>query len=794
MSMYGVYITNETIIAYRKKNNKIKVIEGVHKLGYSQDYVKRFYTLNTDKPYKDAEYIIKHLLVPEGEYIEDTQPLKELEQTCFSILDKYRMNPKKEMFRFNDESKLKGPYEYLRKELANRNILVYDYFNEEEKVNRVEESEKIRDEYLEKKNVCYDDIQENIVNKIVENYTEKELKTGTCILPTGYGKTYIAGKALKILKPRSVLILCPNNFIISEWKKIVNLYELDKDTDFTFSTYAGYSNIADTLDDIEFTIYDEVHRISYDETVNSWGKCLTDHETEKRLFLTATPKYYKKQSVDEIKSPDSTSEDNETVSEDTYINEKYETIVYDNVIEEVELYTGIKQGILSDVKLLYINKPIIEKEGRELIIRNKGILDAIKVLEKDYCKRRIVLYFNTRESAKICNDFLVEQGYNSFYMDRFTEVKERNKIIGELRNEKDYLDTLKICCNCRLLNEGVSIPLIDTIFFCESRFSLIDIKQIIGRGLRQHNLKNNCMVVMPLEMESLNIEDEVDGTKVVISKKNKRMANRVIESLGIPLSYLRTRIMSSFCSETESKYIIKFSEDKIKFVDKNYTFESIYDYALENKKFPTRTRNNKGTIENKLSHILDNIKRNELRKIKFMNFSKNKGEKWFEKLCIEYMDKKENRPTIDRNFKDIYDSYIASNRKKLASSKKHKDTELRKIGFILDNMKRNENRKKMLLEFAKSTRDKNFENLCIKRMNNTTAKRTLEENFECVHEYHEENNQLPVRIKTEKGTERTRLGSFLEIVKKDGTKIEKFLEFAKTKGCKFEKDCITRMK
>ena len=87
--------------------------------------------------------------------------------------------------------------------------------------------------------------------------------------------------------------------------------------------------------------------------------------------------------------------------------------------------------------------------------------------------------------------------------DGSTSMSKRKKII------KEYVNSERgILCSARVLNEGVNIPIIDSVCFLDDRKSTIDIVQCIGRSLRLSDKKKMAYVFLPTFIE--NIDDEFD--------------------------------------------------------------------------------------------------------------------------------------------------------------------------------------------------------------------------------------------------------------------------------------------
>jgi predicted helicase len=70
---------------------------------------------------------------------------------------------------------------------------------------------------------------------------------------------------------------------------------------------------------------------------------------------------------------------------------------------------------------------------------------------------------------------------------------ERNRILREFK-----MSVRGIISNARCLGEGVNVPVVDGVFFADSRSSVIDIVQATGRALRTAPGKIMAYVIIPV--------------------------------------------------------------------------------------------------------------------------------------------------------------------------------------------------------------------------------------------------------------------------------------------------------
>jgi predicted helicase len=74
---------------------------------------------------------------------------------------------------------------------------------------------------------------------------------------------------------------------------------------------------------------------------------------------------------------------------------------------------------------------------------------------------------------------------------------KRKKIIIQFERSK-----LSIICSAKVLNEGVNIPVTDSVCFVDERNSTIDIQQCCGRAIRLYEGKKMAYIIIPTFIES----------------------------------------------------------------------------------------------------------------------------------------------------------------------------------------------------------------------------------------------------------------------------------------------------
>jgi superfamily II DNA or RNA helicase len=118
------------------------------------------------------------------------------------------------------------------------------------------------------------------------------------------------------------------------------------------------------------------------------------------------------------------------------------------------------------------------------------IADVVKTwLEKAEWRPTLCFCVNRLHAKHMCEQFK-KAGVRAEYVDAYTEIDERDAINDRFRN-----GDLDVICNVGVLTTGVDLPFVSCIILCRPTRSEILYVQIIGRGLRRHPGKDDCLIL-----------------------------------------------------------------------------------------------------------------------------------------------------------------------------------------------------------------------------------------------------------------------------------------------------------
>ena len=321
-------------------------------------------------------------------------------------------------------------------------------------------------------------------------------------------------------KPEDMKVSDVSIPVTSKVEKIIEFLKQPKPK-VVFCTYQSSDLIAQAqLDDatptFDLAIADEAHRCA--GKADAGFATILDADkirASKRLFTTATPRYFGKAIKDEAKARDLAvvGMDNEAV--------------FGPVIHKLTFGQAIEQELLTDyqVVIVGVDEPMVREwiENYEIVSTDPdnqtdartlaakiGMLKAVK----DYDLKRVISFHSRVAGAKQFSDELVdvanlieptyrpEGTFLSDYVSGAMKAGDRKKKIDRLKVLEGY--DRGILTNARCLAEGVDVPSLDGVAFIDPRGSQVEIIQAVGRAIRKvrgAKVQKKGTIVLPVFIE-----------------------------------------------------------------------------------------------------------------------------------------------------------------------------------------------------------------------------------------------------------------------------------------------------
>lgn len=551
--------------------------------------------------------------------------------------------------------------------------------------------------------------QEIAINECTQWFTEGEESRGQLILPCGAGKTFTALWIKEKLQSKNTLVLVPSLALLrqikNDWsnqRKIAYQYlcvcsEADIDKDATdspvthtyeidtrvtsdsehiksflskpfegkviFSTYHSLPVIVNAIEQIrfkfDFVFCDEAHKTA--GVSNNKFSLIHDNNripSKYRLYATATPRIVKeslkKKLGDDLK----------------YAYDMNDPDIFGHEFHRMTFKDAIEEKILVDYKIVAIG--VNSDEIKEYIEQRRFIDKNISVdeLANNYALEHVMEKYSAHHGltfhskVKLAKEFANRHGQlfpntKTFSVSGEQPTSYRNLVLEDFKKSEKA-----IISNARCLTEGVDVPSIDLVYFCDPKNSKVDIVQAVGRALRKKDGKKLGLIVVPIYHSK---KDKIENSISKSSFKNLLQVIRSLcdqdERLQDEINFIafgkgkqksnKIDIISSSFIEEQDKIILEGFEEKLRnslfdqIIEKSSNnwdlwFLNLKNYLESNKKeYPNikdnkdlynwisnqRNRKNNGTLKNE-----------ELRKLYSINFVWNVVEWKWEKIYSQFQE------------------------------------------------------------------------------------------------------------------------------------------------------------
>jgi superfamily II DNA or RNA helicase len=328
------------------------------------------------------------------------------------------------------------------------------------------------------------DEQNNLRNKLQSVYEEyiytalNAYQRAFVKAPTGFGKTHLFYKIIYKLKCKRILILTPRlmlnhqivedkySFYIKDGNyEIIHYSDIEyKEKEKTIkknlnekfimtSCYQSQNSLLKLIKkfsiNLDLIIFDEAHFITSWANPENISEFLTNNTiTKYRLFGSATP-------TEEI---------------------EIKSLIFGPIIEKVKVYELINQELLCNIETIVKQMETKKKEYHNL---KDLIVDAMTKNNK----KKGIIYVNDCKNAENLYKLLQKQDKFNVYIYISKEIEVEKDSDTDIKIfENDKKQCVIICVG--KIGYGYDNDFIDFICLGDPRQSDIDIRQIIGRGLR----------------------------------------------------------------------------------------------------------------------------------------------------------------------------------------------------------------------------------------------------------------------------------------------------------------------
>ena len=423
--------------------------------------------------------------------------------------------------------------------------------------------------------------QEKAINQAVNHFVKENNARGKLIFPCGAGKSLTGYWLSEALESKSTIIAVPSlslvkqtlevylreivaNGIKVKWLCICSdegigasddvaimtnnigvpcktdpeyirawLKENKDEHKIIFTTYQSGQLIADISKKLKISfdlgIFDEAHK-TVGSNLKKFSYLLFEKniKIDKRIFMTATERFYKGSKDDII------SMDDEDVYGDTFAQMSFKEAIDLDLLTDYKIITiDIKKSEIADFIRQNDKVQLNDKWKKVTEARSLAAMLTMRKAMKQFNIKNVVSFHSSIERAKRSKELQehITDTYNYMPIDTYTvsgkiPTTKRNVIVQEFAKSERALIT-----NARCLTEGIDVPNIDCIVFADPKKSKVDIVQALGRALRKKEGKEWGYVILPVVYDGDTNEIDNDSFNGIINIVRGLAANdeRIVE-------------------------------------------------------------------------------------------------------------------------------------------------------------------------------------------------------------------------------------------------------------------------
>jgi predicted helicase len=297
--------------------------------------------------------------------------------------------------------------------------------------------------------------------------------------------------------------------VILDIKDTIKNYLNDNKIIIIITTYDSISKIYESVQEMNrheddntkqfmpnLLVADEAHNVVSENNNIKTAKNMLEFDEdslcnpEKFLFMTATP-------LKIIKRNRSSSYINDEITYSMDNKERYGKVFY-----EYTFYEGIRDKYILNFDMIYLNDldndndldefMNYDKDEQQYLYFSSVSKILLKVIKK-FNLKRILVFMSNQSKVNDMNKFLeddIKEIDDNIQIYKIISGENKNEQKNNRKNFEIFDDSIKILLSVDMLNEGIDIPICDSVLFAEERNSETVIVQNIGRALRIYTNEN----------------------------------------------------------------------------------------------------------------------------------------------------------------------------------------------------------------------------------------------------------------------------------------------------------------
>ncbi|CAM3832225.1 DEAD/DEAH box helicase [Rheinheimera salexigens] len=358
--------------------------------------------------------------------------------------------------------------------------------------------------------------QQEAVTATLKHFRQSD-ESAVIVLPTGAGKSLVIAELARLAR-RKILVLAHVKELVEQNHAKYQSYGLvggifsaglkrkDNRYQVTFASVQSVSaNLDQFKDEYSLLIIDECHRVSGDDT-SQYQRIIEQLRQQntglKVLGLTATPYRLGMGWIYRYHYRGFVRSNSKESGESSKSSEQNKPFIH--CINELSLIYMINKGYLTkpelidaavaqyDFSALMPNRfgDYADKEVNQLLSKYQRVTQAIieQVMELAVKRQAVMIFAATVDHAKEITGYLPPE--QTALITGATDQRERDKLIQRFKQRQ-----LKYLVNVSVLTTGFDAPHVDFIAILRPTQSVSLYQQIVGRGLRLAEGKQDCLVI-----------------------------------------------------------------------------------------------------------------------------------------------------------------------------------------------------------------------------------------------------------------------------------------------------------
>lgn len=320
-------------------------------------------------------------------------------------------------------------------------------------------------------------------------------------MPTGSGKSAVGAELCRAVAEKSPRGRSPSVISMTHTRELIRqnaacyrryLEALGEEPDYAIYSaglnekrldapvvFAGVQSLANAElpESPRLFLIDEVHRVP-DSDTTQYGRILCGHDTSGRIGLSATPYRTGRGNVhegawfDTLIQPVTTRE----LQHQGYLS-PLSGVVSRDAVDVSGVHVRAGEFINSELEQVATDPECVERVCNAMLAHSAG-------------RRAILVFAVSVAHAQALSARLSEMGESSAWISGQTPVDERDAILSAFSDGR-----LRFLVNCFILTTGYDYPGIDCVAVCRPTMSMSLWVQMVGRGLRKAEGKQDCKIL-----------------------------------------------------------------------------------------------------------------------------------------------------------------------------------------------------------------------------------------------------------------------------------------------------------